>query len=185
MKSLRRLALAPAFLSLLVGVLHAQSPDPGDPRKRLIFQPGQKEPDLQATPSPTPDPVTTDPFTAIRNFFAALQSGTVDAAYDGLVKNTIIAEKTENVSELKARTKQAIDSYGPVRGYETIRRVEAGKSLLRETCISLNEDLPLRWRFYFYKTPNGWKLVDLRVDDGLVELFDEVTQKRDDSGKRQ
>jgi hypothetical protein len=42
----------------------------------------------------------------------------------------------------------------------------------------LNEDLPLRWRFYFYRSENKWKLVDLRVDDGIVELFDEVARNR-------
>jgi hypothetical protein len=42
----------------------------------------------------------------------------------------------------------------------------------------LNEDLPLRWRFYFYRTEGKWKIVDLRVDDGIVELFDEVARNR-------
>ena len=38
--------------------------------------------------------------------------------------------------------------------------------------------LPLRWRFYFYKAQGTWKLVDLRVDDGLVELFEESIRPR-------
>ena len=48
-----------------------------------------------------------------------------------------------------------------------------GESLMRRTCISLNADLPLRWRFYFYKSGGAWRLVDLRVDDALVELFED------------
>jgi hypothetical protein len=47
-----------------------------------------------------------------------------------------------------------------------------------DPCISLNSDLPLRWRFYFYKSQGAWKLVDLRVDDGLVELFEEAGRAR-------
>ena len=59
-----------------------------------------------------------------------------------------------------------------------VENLEIGKSLVRTTCLSLNEDLPLRWRFYFYRNGDQWRLVDLRVDDGIVELFDEVARNR-------
>jgi hypothetical protein len=42
----------------------------------------------------------------------------------------------------------------------------------------LNEDLPLRWRFYLYRSGNDGKIVDLRVDDGIVELFDDFARSR-------
>ena len=63
-------------------------------------------------------------------------------------------------------------------GYEILEEKTVGSTLLRRTCISFNSDLPLRWRFYFYKTQGAWKLVDLRVDDGLVELFEESIRPR-------
>ena len=53
-----------------------------------------------------------------------------------------------------------------------------GEHLLRRTCLSLNEDLPLRWRFYFYRSGDTWKLVDLRVDDALVELFEDSARAK-------
>jgi len=53
-----------------------------------------------------------------------------------------------------------------------------GASLLRRTCISLNTDLPLRWRFYFYKSEGVWRLVDIRIDDGLVELFEDAGRSK-------
>ena len=111
-------------------------------------------------------------------FFLALKAGQVDSAYDALVKESIIAERREDVSDLKERTQRALDNYGPVSGYEVVDEKTVGSSLLRRTCISLNADLPLRWRFYFYKSENTWKLVDLRVDDGLVELFEEAGRAR-------
>ena len=49
---------------------------------------------------------------------------------------------------------------------------------MRQTCISLNQDLPLRWRFYFYRSEGAWKIVDMRVDDGLVELFEEAGHRQ-------
>lgn len=111
-------------------------------------------------------------------FFLALKAGQVDAAYEGLVRGTIIAEKQDDVNALKARTMQALDNYGAVTGFEVVDTMEVGESLLRLTCLSLNKDLPLRWRFYFYRTTQGWKIVDLRVDDGLVELFEDAARAR-------
>lgn len=132
-----------------------------------------------ADPSPSPAPApparqAASPSEAMDNFFLELKAGRVDAAYDALMKDSIIAERGENVSELKKRTQVALDSYGPMSGYETVDEKMVGTTLLRRTCVSLNSDLPLRWRFYFYKSEGAWKLVDLRVDDGLVELFEEA-----------
>lgn len=170
--------LAVAILSTVFSVSRLPAEEPGaDPRKRMIFQPGQTE---ITTPvaSPTPAAINTGtPDEAIQAFFLALKAGQVDPAYDALVRGTVISERSDDVKQLKARTSQAIESYGPIAGFEKIGTLAAGNSLIRHTCISLNEDLPLRWRFYFYKGPSGWKLVDLRVDDGLVELFEEVARE--------
>ena len=81
------------------------------------------------------------------------------------------------MQKLKEKTLEALDNFGPIKGYDVVENLEIGQSLSRITCLSLNEDLPLRWRFYFYKADSQWRLVDLRVDDGLVELFEEVARK--------
>lgn len=142
---------------------------------RLIFLPGAKTPLSNATPTPPPAPRRTDtPTQAMEAFFLALKSGQIPAAYDGLVHGTIIADRKEDVAALKEKTMQAIDNYGPISGFEVVDEKTVGQSLQRFTCISLNTDLPLRWRFYFYKSDAGWRLVDLRVDDALVELFEEA-----------
>ncbi len=159
-------------------LLVAQEPG-SDPRKRMVFPAGAAEPAPSATPVATPAAPASKretPETSIETFFLALKAGQVEAAYDQLTRGTVIAERAEGLRQLKNRTKEALDSYGPISGYESVNVLTAGKSLVRHTCISLNEDLPLRWRFYFYRGPNGWKLVDLRVDDGLVELFEEVVR---------
>jgi hypothetical protein len=144
--------------------------------KRLVFPPGATEPTVLRTPTPTPPPRAENPAEALDQFFLALKSGQIDTAYDTLVKESIIADRREDVAALKKRTQDALDNYGPISGYETVDEKLVGTSLLRRTCISLNSDLPLRWRFYFYKSEGSWKLVDLRVDDALVELFDESSR---------
>ena len=152
-------------------------------RNSLIFAPGAKEPAVLNTPTPTPAPAapqgkTAAPDDIISAFFLALKADQVDAAYDALVRNTIIAERQKDVDGLKAKTKEAIDGYGPISGFESVDEREVGTVLMRRTCISLNSDLPLRWRFYFYKTQGEWRLVDLRIDDGLVELFEDSARVR-------
>lgn len=159
---------------LSTSALLAQEPPP---KERLVFPPGAKVPVASSDATPAPLGKTLSPADAVEFFFAALKSNQVDGAYDALVKNTIIADRADDVKSLKDRTKQALDNYGPINGYEVVDEKTVGTCLLRRTCVSLNSDLPLRWRFYFYKT-DAWRLVDIRVDDGLVELFDEAGRAR-------
>jgi len=166
------------LLSVLFLVTVTARAQEDDPRKRMIF------PAASAEPAPTPalpaKQKPEDPGALIGAFFLALKSGQVDAAYDGLVRSTIIAERKENVRALKESTQKALDSYGPVSGYEVVDTLQVGSSLVRQTCLSLNQDLPLRWRFYFYRSGGVWKIVDIRVDDGLVELFEEAGRRKKD-----
>jgi hypothetical protein len=148
-------------------------------KKRLVFSDGPSRP----SPSPTTAQSSaksgiTDPAAAINRFFESLKADQLEVAYGDLVKNTIISAKPENVQKLKEKTLQAIDTFGPIKGYDVVENLEIGKSLVRTTCLSLNEDLPLRWRFYFYRNVDQWRLVDLRVDDGIVELFEDVARNR-------
>lgn len=143
---------------------------------RMVFPPGAKE------PAPTPSQSLAgnrgeNPEEVVNAFFGALKANQIDAAYDALIKNTVIADRADDVKSLKLKTKQALDSYGPVSGFEVVDEKVVGTCLIRRTCISLNSDLPLRWRFYFYKS-DAWRLVDIRIDDGLVELFDEAGRAR-------
>lgn len=117
-----------------------------------------------------------EPREQVAAFYQALGQDRVEDAYGALVQGAVLAERPEDWQRLKDQTQRALDSYGLLHGYELLEEKNVGASLRRLTCLSLNHDLPLRWRFYFYRNPEGWKLVDLRVDDGLVELFGELGQ---------
>jgi hypothetical protein len=162
----------------------AQERSENESAGRMFFPPELKEPApppkaVATPPKPAPSPKReTNPSEMVEMFFVALKAGQIDSAYDSLVNGSIIADRREDVQGLKERTKQALDNYGPISGYELVDEKTVGTSLLRRTCISLNTDLPLRWRFYFYRSEDEWKLVDLRVDDGLVELFEEPIRAR-------
>ncbi|MES2568699.1 MAG: hypothetical protein V4710_01440 [Verrucomicrobiota bacterium] len=106
-------------------------------------------------------------------FFSALQKGDVDGAYDGLTRGSRIAVKPEEVKALKAKTREAINVFGVILGFQLCESKSVGERLLRRTYVSLGKEFPLRWRFYFYKPDTTWRLVDLRVDDRLGGIFEE------------
>jgi len=114
------------------------------------------------------------PAKQVDQFFRVLTEGRVDAAYDELLKGTSIAQMSKDVaSELKAKTRGAIRAYGDISGYDLVDMKEVGSHLTRVTCLALAKQIPIRWRFYFYKTSDTWKLVDIGINDRLVDLFEE------------
>jgi hypothetical protein len=114
----------------------------------------------------------------IGRFFSYLQRREVDQAYDQLTRGTKIAERPEDVSTLKTKTKEAITVFGPILGYDYVQKKNVGERLVSYTAISLGKEFPLRWRFYFYKPSDKWRLIDLRVDDKLAAVFDEPEESR-------
>ena len=115
------------------------------------------------------------PQTQVRDFFRILVEGRVDAAYDQLLKGTKIAEMPKDVTNLKLKTREAMKALGDISGYDPVDEKTVGSHLTRITCLSLAKNLPIRWRFYFYKVSDTWKLIDIRIDDRLVDLFEEPT----------
>jgi hypothetical protein len=113
------------------------------------------------------------PETTIARFFGYLQRKEVDLAYDQLTKGTKIAERAEDVKMLKSKTKDALAVFGVMTGFDSVARKTVGERLVSYTYVSLGKEFPLRWRFYFYKPQQAWKLIDLRVDDRLSAMFDE------------
>jgi len=116
-----------------------------------------------------------DPFVRkqIDDFFTTVEKHQIDIAYDQLVKGTKIAERSEEVSTLKSKTQQAISLFGDFSGHEIVGAKGVGTHLIEITCLSLGSDYPLRWRFYYYNANDTWRLIDIRVDDRLTDMFGE------------
>ena len=125
-----------------------------------------------------PDQEPDSPEKIIARFFSYLQRREVEQAYDQLTRGTKIAERAEDVKTLKSKTKEAITVFGPISGYDSVVKKNVGSRLVSYTVVSLGKEFPLRWRFYFYKPQEVWKLIDLRVDDRLVTMFDEQEEPR-------
>jgi hypothetical protein len=156
---------------------HAQNPAKPAPR---VSKPGLA-PEPGATPAEKNaiDPTEADaPEKTIARFFGHLQRKDVETAYEQLTKNTKIAERPDDVRMLKSKTTDAIKVFGMMSGYDQISKKAVGERLLCYTYLSLGKEFPLRWRFYFYKPQDSWKLIDLRVDDRLASIFDEPEDPR-------
>ena len=125
-----------------------------------------------------PDSEAESPEKIIARFFSYLQRREVDQAYDQLTRGTKIAERAEDVKTLKTKTKEAITVFGPMLGFDTVVKKNVGTRLVSYTLLSLGKEFPLRWRFYFYKPQETWRLIDLRVDDRLATMFDETDEGR-------
>ena len=133
-----------------------------------------------SNPAPSPPPTSRNdlPTQIAAIFFGLLQKNEVDPAYEGLMKGSRIAERPEELKTLKAKTREAIDVFGPILNYELVETRNVGAHLLRRTYLSLNKEFPLRWRFYFYQSGELWRLIDLRVDDRVTGMFDETEEPK-------
>jgi hypothetical protein len=174
---LAALALAPVAASQAAKIQSAppEADTPSNKPKKLPSTLDQVPPTSPAAVAPA-GPIRT-PDEIIATFFAALQADKVDAAYDTLDAEFAMMDRGDQSKAMRAQTQKALDAYGPVIGNELIREEKVGTHLMRRTYVLIGEQLPLRWKFYFYKSTDRWKLIDLRIDDALVEWFDEPTKK--------
>ena len=159
-----------ALLSTIALPLFAQAPTPAKPAVPA-------KPDVAAEVE-HPAQTAELPEKIVNRFFGYLQRKDVDTAYDQLTRATKIAERSDDVKTLKAKTKEAISVFGAISGYEVVSTKTVGERLVRYTIVSLGKEFPLRWRFYFYKPADAWKLIDMRVDDRLAAMFDETDEDK-------
>ena len=165
MRSSKKYLILPAvFAFVSAAALRAQDSPPPTP-------PPAPDVETSATPLAASPGESVDKI--VGNFFALLTKNQVDQAYDYLVNGTKIAEDSDEVVNLKAKTKDAIKVCGDIQGYEQVVVQNVGTHLMRSTYISLGTAFPMRWKFYFYRVDRTWKLIDIRIDDGLVEMFDD------------
>lgn len=182
-----------AFLLLSSLTLLGETPAKSDSKnktkavdKEAAAAPAEAKPaEAAAEPAPAAPETSTDPLKNIGDFFASLAKKDIEGAYDNLTKGTKIAERAEDVKTLKAKTKDAIAVFGAMKGHEVVATQKVGERLISLTCVSLGQDFPLRWRFYYYKPEDQWKLIDLRVDDRLASIFDEPEAARPREEKRE
>ena len=77
--------------------LPAAASDPGAVHGVVVQRPGQANPMLDG------------PAQIVANFFGSLRAGKIDEGYAALTKDSNIAEKPEELKQLKAKTREAVE----------------------------------------------------------------------------
>lgn len=164
--------------ALLGRTISATPPSFGKWRPRFLAQTALRLsllllPFLFAAPAPAAaPPLPEDIQKGITAFFNLLKQQKVDEAYELILVNTRIRGREDDVKALRKQTREAIATYGPILGFETIEQRRVGMSLMQIVCLSWSENFPLRWRFSYYRPGDRWRLLDIFVDDKIGELFD-------------
>ncbi len=104
-------------------------------------------------------------------FFGQLRESKVGEAYSLLLQGSRIAAKLEDVSKLEDRTREMLQSYGAVRGYDVVNVEHAGKNLCRLTYLTRSDIAPVRWRIVFYRPADKWRVFNMQMDDAVMEFF--------------
>lgn len=164
-----RFLLSFAVLLSIVSLAHAQEKASGKKNAPAAAAPAAAAADGNPGAEATGD----EPSQIVAGFFGMLQKSRVEEAYGLLTKGSKIGDHPDELNSLKAKTTSAIEMFGVIEGYDLVENKAVGPHLMRRTYLSLGKEFPLRWRFYFYKADNRWRLVDLRVDDRLTGIFEE------------
>ncbi len=99
-------------------------------------------------------------------FFKSVLKGDISSAYDRLfVGSSIPKEKPQAVSVLKQQTQSGLPLYGEILGYERIRVVKYGTSIMRLVYVLKSEKAPTVWEFHFYKPKKSWVLTNVLFND--------------------
>ena len=128
-------------------------------------------PSLQAA---VPPAAAGTPIKLVDEFFGLLKSNSIDTAYAALLRGSKIADSKDDVATLKAKTREALQAFGDIQDCDQIASKRVGTHLMSYTYIVAAKNCPVRFRLFFYRATDVWKLVDIRIDDRLGRMFEDT-----------
>jgi hypothetical protein len=105
-------------------------------------------------------------------FLSGMLKGEIDKSYDEILTKWLKEAKPQEVQVLKSQTERALETRGKLLGYEFIKQQKYGNCLVRMVYVIKSERVPFTFEFYFYKTPEGWSLVKIKLSDEYDLLAD-------------
>lgn len=112
--------------------------------------------------------------TICETFLQMIQAGDYNKAFSYIQsKPTSIPE--QEFSEIEISTIQQAKTirniYGEARKSVLVSEKIVSGVALRLEYLVIRENLPIRWKFVYYKADRDWKLVSIEFDDKLEEVF--------------
>lgn len=107
-------------------------------------------------------------------FLEYIQEGDYNRAFSYLQSKPTSIPKNE-FSQIEVSTIQQAntirDLYGEVITIRLISEENVAGTAMKLVYLVVRENLPIRWKFIYYKPEREWKLVSIEFDDLLEELF--------------
>ncbi|HOW55195.1 MAG TPA: hypothetical protein PLR60_11145 [Syntrophorhabdaceae bacterium] len=111
------------------------------------------------------------PRKAAESFFAGMQKGDIDGAFDTLFTGSHILEnKPQVLEEMKKTTQTNLSFYGKMIGSEQLMEETYGSSVVRLVYLLKMDKHPLTVEFYFYKPKNTWFISNVLFNDDFALL---------------
>ena len=106
-----------------------------------------------------------------QQFFAKIEAGKINEAYDGLFAGSRIPEmKPQAVEMLKRQTSSGLPLYGKIMGSEMVLEEAFGTAVVRLVYVLKLELAPTVWQFFFYKPKDQWFLGHVIFNDQFQNL---------------
>lgn len=119
----------------------------------------------------------------VDQFLDAVGRGQVQAAYDTLLKGSALAQQTESLASLVARTAELNDRYGRFVEAEALPTRLVGRDVAVVKYLYKCEQYPVVWTLVFYRPYRGnetaardddWRVIAVRFDTEIESLAREL-----------
>jgi len=120
----------------------------------------------EATPAPAGAQPAATPEAPVRLFLSELLAGRMEQAVDGLfAASTTAGQKPGERENLIAQLNAAVQTYGPIIGFERSGAQASGSMAMRQYYLVQHRDMVVRWEFVLVRTGTGWKVDYFGFDD--------------------
>jgi len=109
-------------------------------------------------------------------FFALYASDPAKAIEYGFSNNKWMAQKPDDVDNLKNKLKTLIGIIGDYYGYELLSEKTAGSNIKMVTYIVRYDREPVRFSFFFYKPKDKWQLNNFSYDENIDNDLEEASK---------
>src|SRR5688572_13884808 len=135
-KHLQRLAIAGGFWGCMAAGAQAQQVVGGEGDLSQLLAKTAEAPQIQLRESSKPARAVSsaaprEPKVMASEFFAALGNSEVEGAFEKLTQGSNLAKRERDLTLFRERTRQVMDDYGHIAGYELLEEKQAGTNLLR------------------------------------------------------
>lgn len=98
-------------------------------------------------------------------FFTDLNAGHTDTAYYNAFVPRMATENKQALQGLISQTQTALAFAGLPVKWEKMSQTELASVMVARTYIVYSKDLPARFKFTFFKTPQGWYVQSVFFND--------------------